>query len=278
MASIPETTPQPSPSAGDAYRFDTFTLGLLIPDMYFGPDEPGPGEQAPTFDLELLGGGRLRSDALGDRPVLLIFGSRTCPVTESAGPRLVRLHRTLGHAVRFVLVNTREAHPGDLIPQPQTLEEKRAHAEVLRDHHGVPFEVAVDDIDGTVHRAFGPKPNSAYLLSPGGLILYRAHWANDDDALQRAIRGVLTHGRPPHGKSRRTIGPMMRAVGHLPSIIEAGGPRIAQDVWRAAPPLALLARASQLMPWLAVDKRGAWAALLTFPLLIAAIAAVALAF
>ena len=34
--------------------------------------------------------------------------------------------------------------------QPQGLDEKMAHAEQLRDFHGVDFEVAVDHIDGTL--------------------------------------------------------------------------------------------------------------------------------
>jgi hypothetical protein len=156
--------------------------------MTFGREAPGPGAQVPAFDLPVLDGGRLSSSDLGGRPVLLAVGSRTCPVTGSAGPVLRRLHAEFGDKVRFVLVNTREAHPGDLFGQPQTPEEKWAHATELRRHHDIPFEVAVDDIDGTLHRALTPKPNSAYLLDPAGAIRYRAHWANDE----RGLRGALS--------------------------------------------------------------------------------------
>ncbi len=125
----------------------------------------------------------------------MVFGSRTCPVTESAAPVLKRLHARFGDSVRFVLVNTREAHPGQTIGQPATAAEKHRHAHHLRHHHAIPFEVAVDDIDGTVHRAFTPKPNSAYLADPGGTILFRAHWANDEAALRRALERT-TSGAP----------------------------------------------------------------------------------
>jgi len=57
----------------------------------------------------------------------------------------------------------------------------------LRHHHGIPFEVAVDGIDGAPHRALTPKLNSAYLLDPAGIIRYRAHWANDERGLRSAL-------------------------------------------------------------------------------------------
>jgi hypothetical protein len=189
-------TATPADSAARAYRFQRFRTALLIDEMTFGPGVPGPGDRVPSFNLPVLDGGRLSSSDLGGRPVLLAVGSRTCPVTESSGPVLRRLHAQFGDKIRFVLVNTREAHPGDLFGQPQTPEEKWAHATELRRHHDIPFEVAVDDIDGTLHRALTPKPNSAYLLDPAGIIRYRAHWANDE----RGLRGALSaqvQGRDP---------------------------------------------------------------------------------
>lgn len=242
-------------SLGAAYRFDTFRTGLLLGDMRFRSSDPGPGEQAPDFALDLLDGGTITNRTLGPRPVLIVFGSRTCPVTESAVPRLQGLHSEFGSDVRFVLVNTREAHPGEHISQPGTFEEKRAHAETLRAHHGISHEVAVDDVHGTVHRLFGPKPNSAYLIRPDGTISYRAHWANDDRGLREAITATLADAQF-RGQSRAMVRPLMRAVGHLPGIVRAGGGKIERDVWRAAPPLAVLARLSSLLQWVALDRRG----------------------
>jgi hypothetical protein len=269
--------PAPGPSSRDAgadYRFESFRTSLLLDDMWYRSTDPGPGDTVPSFDLPTLDGGRFRSDDLGPRPVLLVFGSRTCPITESAGPRLVALHRQFGDRVRFVFVNTREAHPGDVIGQPQTFEDKRLHAEQLRLHHGFEFEVAVDDIDGTVHRHFSPKPNSAYFIEPDGKIAYRAHWANDDRALRQALDAVVTGRRPSRGRSRAMIGPLMRAVGHLPGVVAAGGPKIERDMWRAAPPLAVLGRLSRLFRPLPTDDRGPVAALTIAVLAIGAILAI----
>ncbi|MFI2227302.1 TlpA family protein disulfide reductase [Streptomyces fradiae] len=242
-------------TAGADYRFERFRTRLLIDDMTFGRDALGPGSPLPEFDLPTLDGGRFASRALGRRPVLMVFGSRTCPVTESAVPVLKRLHARFGEQVRFVLVNTREAHPGEEIGQPATAAEKHRHARRLRDHHAVPFEVAVDDIDGTLHRAFTPKPNSAYLVDPTGTVAFRSHWANDEPALREALERAAA-GRPVHGRSRAMARPLLRAVGHLPGVVAAAGSRTGRDVWRAAPPLAVLGALSRLFPRLPADRRG----------------------
>ena len=66
--------------AGRHYRFEHLSAGLVMKDLYFRKDDPGPGDRAPDFDLPTLGGGRFRSTDLGESgPVLLIFGSYTCP-------------------------------------------------------------------------------------------------------------------------------------------------------------------------------------------------------
>jgi thiol-disulfide isomerase/thioredoxin len=256
-------TAAPADTAARAYRFQRFRTALLIDDLTFGSQAPGPGDQVPAFDLPTLDGGRFSSSDLGGRPVLLAVGSRTCPVTESAGPVLRRLHAEYGDKVRFVLVNTREAHPGDLFGQPQTPQEKWAHAAELRRHHDIPFEVAVDDIDGTLHRALTPKPNSAYLLDPAGTIRYRAHWANDERGLRSALSACIQGRTPVRDRSRAMVRPLLRATGHLPAVVRFAGPRVERDVWIAATPLAVLARLSRLFRWLPEDRRGAAAAALT---------------
>ncbi|WJK34324.1 redoxin domain-containing protein [Solwaraspora sp. WMMA2065] len=245
---------------GSTYRFERFTTALLVDDMFFRADAPGAGDRVPTFDLPTLDGGRFRSADLGPLPVLMIFGSRTCPVTESAGPILRTLHAEFAGRVRFVLVNTREAHPGEVFTQPRTTQQKWAHAQELRTHHGFAFEVAVDDIDGDLHRAMTPKPNSAYLLSPTGVIVYRAHWANDERGLRSALTRASAGQPPVRGASRAMVGPLLRAVGHLPGVVAFAGRGVERDVWRAAAPLAVLGRLSRLFRRLPADRRGPAAA------------------
>ncbi|WP_332836028.1 deiodinase-like protein [Micromonospora phaseoli] len=192
----------------------------------------------------------------GPIPVLMVFGSRTCPVTESAGPILRTLHAEFAGQVRFVLVNTREAHPGDVLTQPQSEQDKWAHAQELRAHHDFTFEVAVDDIDGQLHRAMTPKPNSAYLISSSGIIVYRAHWANDELGLRSALTQAAAGHQPARRASKGMIGPLLRAVGHLPGVVAFAGGKVERDVWLAAPPLAVLGRLSRLFGRLPADQRG----------------------
>ncbi|WP_051274623.1 TlpA disulfide reductase family protein [Cellulomonas sp. URHD0024] len=255
------------------YRFDDLRTRDIVADMYYRSTDPAPGDRIPAFDLPTLAGTRFASEDLGDRPVLLVFGSQTCPVTRSALPPLNELHTHYGDRVRFVLVQTREAHPGELLPQPRTDEEKAAHAASMRDDLHVTYEVAVDDIDGTLHRAVGPKPNSAYLLRPDGIIDARVHWANDTAAVRASVEGALsTHSvRTRRG---RMVVPLLTAVGHLPDVVRRAGGKAERDVWKAAPPLALLGRASTLLRGLATDRRGPTAALGLTILALAALATV----
>jgi thiol-disulfide isomerase/thioredoxin len=209
--------------------------------MSFGKDDPGPGDRIPDFDLPTLDGGRFRSADLAETgPVLLVFGSYTCPVTESAGPGLNQLHARFGDRMRFVMVNVREAHPGNNAPQPQNMIEKTVHAVQLRDVHGFDFEVAVDDIDGTLHRALSPKPNSAYIVDRDGTILFRAQWANDTSALSEALEAI-TNGKPLRRlQSTELIRPMLSMLRYGAPIFDRAGKGAWRDMWRVMPPLALM--------------------------------------
>ena len=236
------TTVTGEQDVGKRYRFEHLALRTVLRDMYYSRDDPGPGDRVPDFDLPLLGGGRFRSTDLGETgPALLIFGSYTCPVTDSAAPGLNQLHARLGDRVRFVIADVREAHPGEAVPQPKTLDEKMAHAEQLRDLHGFEFEVAVDDIDGTFHRALSPKPNSAYVLGKDGTILFRAQWANDTKALAVALDAVSAGESPRHSQSGGLVRPMLRFLRDVAPVLDRAGRGAWADMWRAAPPMAAMA-------------------------------------
>ena len=48
----------------------------------------------------------------------------------------------------------------------------------------------VDDIEGTVHHAYGTLPNMTYILDTGGTILYRASWT-DERTIRMALDQIL---------------------------------------------------------------------------------------
>ena len=230
--------------AGQRYRFQRLTLPLVLRDLHFDKDDPGPGDRVPEFDLPTVGGGRFRSSDLAETgPALLIFGSSTCPVTDNAAPGLNELYLRFGDRVRFLMVNVREAHPGKAVPQPTTLDAKVAHAEQLRDLHGFEFEVAVDDVDGTLHRALSPKPNSAYVVGTDGTILFRAQWANDTEALAAALDAVVAGESPRRPQSGGVVKPMLRMLRNIAPVLDRAGSGAWADMWRVAPPLAAIALA-----------------------------------
>lgn len=58
----------------------------------------------------------------------------------------------------------------------------------LRDEIGISRPILVDDLEGTVHRAYGALPNMTWVLGRGGTILYKAMWTSAtrvDDYLRR---------------------------------------------------------------------------------------------
>lgn len=238
----------PPTEDGRRYRFQRLSLPLILADMRFDGAAPKAGDHVPDFDLPLVGGGRFRRAELADTgPVLLVFGSATCPVTDDAAPRLRDLHARFGHAVRFVMVNVREAHPGDALPQPTTDAAKLDRATRLRDLHALPFEVAVDDVDGRLHRALSPKPNSAYLLGHDGTILFRAHWANDGEAIGEALAAVTAARALPRLESGGLVKAMVRMLPRVAPVMDRAGRGAWADLWRVAPPLAVLASLLKLL-------------------------------
>ena len=139
------------------------------------------------------------------------------------------------------MVDVREAHPGKTVPQPQGLDEKMAHAEQLRDLHSFQFEVAVDDMDGTLHRALSPKPNSAYVLGKDGAILFRAQWANDTKALSAALDAIAAGESPNRQQSGGVVRPILRQLRNMAPVFDRAGGGAWGDMWRVAPPMAATA-------------------------------------
>jgi hypothetical protein len=81
----------------------------------------------------------------------------------------------------FYLVYTREAHPGEGFPHHASWEQKRAHAINLREQEKVRLPILIDDLAGTVHRAYGQLSNMIYLIDRDGTIVYKSDWTNADD-------------------------------------------------------------------------------------------------
>ena len=127
------------------------------------------------------------------------------------------------------------------VPQPQTFDQKMVHAQLLRDFHGFSFEVAVDDIDGTFHRAMSPKPNSAYVLGKDGTVLFRAQWANDTEALASVLTAIAAGQSPSRTRSGGLVRPILRFMRYIAPVLDRAGGGAWREMWRVAPPMAALA-------------------------------------
>jgi len=217
------------------YRFDHFRRQQLTDDLQLG-DRREAGWQVPEFDLPTTSGGRVKkSDFQGRRPVLLMFGSLTDPMTASANAVLRPLHQEFGDRATFVTIYVREAHPGEKIPQPASFEEKMQNARLLRARDGIPWIVAVDDLDGSFHRALGASSNAAHLMDPDGNVAFRTLWSNDERVLRPALHAMV-HGNPgpPSGRVRRVV-PLARSLARVEDVVRAAGPGAMDDLRREAP-------------------------------------------
>ncbi|MCZ6641173.1 MAG: redoxin family protein [Gammaproteobacteria bacterium] len=259
-------TDEPATLADRQYRYDRFTTILLLRDMRFRKGAAGPGDLVPTFKLVTTDGEELTDqDVFGNRPVLLLFGSITCPMTASAMPFLTQLHSEYGDRVDFIMLNVREAHPGEHFRPPVTVAEKLDHARALKQLYGISWTVATDNIEGSLHRALDPKPNSAFLVDTAGVIVFRSLWASDQKAVREALESVAAGRTPDKTQSQALFLPVARAMGQVQEVMDRAGPQAVRDLWRAGLPMALAGRVATIFSPFSRDQRGV-AAVLTLAL------------
>jgi len=214
----------------------------MLADLRFSGAAIQPGQPFPAFDLDATDGTRVRSTDLKGQPYVVILGSLTCPMTASAAEGLRSLHEAMGDSFEFVTVYTREAHPGELIPQPTDLNQKSAHARRLAERDGHNWRVAVDDLDGTLHRQLDGKPNAAFVVDRDGRLAFRSLWATDFTSLRQAIDAVTRGDVPRRSTSQSMMGPMLRGMPWIDETVRRAGRSASRDLWRSAPPMALMAR------------------------------------
>lgn len=191
-------------------------------------------------------------------------------MTAGAGPALKKLWSEFGDRVAFVTLYVREAHPGENYPQPQSFEQKLAHARAYEQRDQIPWTIAIDDIEGSVHRALDPKPNAAYIMDRQGNVAFRALWSNDEAILRDGLRSVLA-GRSAGEREPHLI-PMIKGLGSMYEVLGLAGQRALEDVRREAPPMYVMARLASVFGPLPPLGRGI-VAMLTMLVGIAALVA-----
>jgi hypothetical protein len=139
---------------------------------------PAPDFRLPTVDGGIADLGELRQQG----NVVVVFGCHSAPPCFHELPRLDEAAQTFAGAVTL-LVYTREIHPNEALPygtfaHHRTAADKMTAARRLRDDLGLRIEVAVDDLDGHTHLAYGALPFTAVVIRRDGVLAHRTEWAS----------------------------------------------------------------------------------------------------
>jgi len=197
---------------------------------------PKAGEEAPDLELPSLEGKEVRlSNYAGQKNVVLTFGSATCPMTAGSIRGLSRLHEQYADEdVQFLFVYVREAHPGENLPAHRSLDDKAEAAELFREEEEVEIPILVDNLDGRVHREYGGRPNSSYLIDKSGRVAFRAVWTRPS-VIEEALQELLEYQEESgdghgvvHGGEDTSL-PRRHGMLHAHRALERGGPQAVRD-------------------------------------------------
>jgi tetratricopeptide (TPR) repeat protein len=173
--------------------------------------DPGPAlhKMAPDFDLpEFASGKRVRlRDYRGRSPVVLVFGSYSCPNFRASADALKAMYKAYGAKAPFLLVYIREAHAtnnwestrnlrdGVNLRPAATMAEKENHAALCSRKLHLPFPALVDSMDDAAEKAYSAWPSRAFIVGVDGRILYGTRLTELDfhaDQMSAVLRKLVT--------------------------------------------------------------------------------------
>lgn len=179
------------------------TTGTPMDEVRFDPNAgPQVGEAAPDFTLTAIDGRSVSLSSFRGTPVVLEFGSYTCPAFRETATKLQPLVAQYAGKVAFVVVYGLEAHPTDgwvspvntqagiAIPQHQTLEDRKACAVDAQAKLGLTgATILVDGLDNAVVKAWGGHPNRSYIIGRDGKVVARSLFSDPEET--RRVLGSL---------------------------------------------------------------------------------------
>jgi hypothetical protein len=118
--------------------------------------------------------------------------------------------------VQFVDVVVRQAHPGERRGGYRSFAEKLDDARRYQEEEEIVWPVLIDDLDGSVQRAYGGLSASAYLIDAEGRVAFYGMWGQAPP-LRRAIDDLLARGG-----TGTPAGQGIDRVPHLAAAIVAG--------------------------------------------------------
>lgn len=230
--------------SADPYNYAAFDFALEQSEYARWLQEgPHVGQQAPDFVLADLGGNTVQLSVLCGHPVVLEFGSYTCPIFSDRVPAMEQLAREHAEAI-FLVIYVREAHPGENQRPHRSLAEKRSAAHKLAMEEALARRVLVDSLDGATHRAYGGAWNPVYVIGPDGRIAMRQAWNHPQD-VAAALDALKARTDPNVPESTDMLRePSRGPVGQ--QLLERGGIQSLKDFYRSAP--ALIQEALRISP------------------------------
>ena len=164
---------------------------------------PQVGQAAPDFTLTDLKGKTVALASLRGKPLVIEFGSYTCPVFRRQVGPIDAMCREFGDDVQWVLIYTREAHPTDgrvagintrqgiEIPQHVSFAKRLECAQLCKEKMGLEkMHLLVDGYDNKVTEAYAGTPNRGYVIDAAGKIVSRQAWINAEET-RRVLKGLL---------------------------------------------------------------------------------------
>lgn len=147
------------------------------------------GQDAPDFKLLTRDGKRsvTLSSYRGAKPVVLVFGSYTCPPFRSMVGTVDRLYQQYKKRVEFLFVYTREAHPDSFVhvpvengkkelrPVPQTdkTADRLRNLGTCMTMLKLTMPALVDSEDNVAKRAYASWPIRLYVVGADGKVAYK---------------------------------------------------------------------------------------------------------
>ncbi len=225
------------PAAGfDGYNYSSFRHVANDPERSNGP---GPGDVFPVeFDIYDLSGNPVNISSLwSDKPLVLEFGSVSCPIFHGNGPSMEGLYRKYdkgsAEKARIGLLYVREAHPGWFQSSHSSMSDKLANADKLK-KKGLSRTIWVDSLNGQLHQVLDPQPNSVYIINTDGTIIYKSAW-NAPAEVDRVLDNLINQQKIPGTdesnfcQNPAEYYPMRDMLAYIGRIVAVGGPDALAD-------------------------------------------------
>jgi hypothetical protein len=211
--------------------------------LRFSAHEVRVGTEAPDFALPDLSGKTVRlSSYRNNSNVVLMFGSVTCGATATqlrAGKPSIRslYARYKNKGFEFLLIYTKEPHPGENIAQPTTMEERVKNAIRLKQEEKVNFSILIDTPDNAVRNAYRGWANGIFVINKDGVLVFRSSWTHGPE-LAQVLYDLHTWEKAQARNELVRVCYSERLVGLLrnkkisASVHRRAGPQAAQDFAR----------------------------------------------